>query len=141
MLWTLFVSINWSLWIPIGISVIVAGTGLYLAIDNRNLRKAQADNEESSATATLTKSALSLVAPMQKQITALEKVSQDQGTRLTMYAQRITDLEHGIDMRDLELEGLRAGLVVLTNQLRRLEIVPEYTPPTKVKTGPLGKKD
>jgi hypothetical protein len=125
-------------WATILISLIIAVTGLYLAIANRRVRLSQVDRDESSASAAITKSALSLVAPMQTKITALETQLTEQSSRLTNQSQRISDLEHGISIRDAELEGLRAGIVVLTSQLKRLNIIPEYNPPPH--TGPLAQK-
>ncbi len=116
----------------------VAVTGLYLAVDNRRLRSAEANRDDSVATAAITKSALLLVGPLQKKIGELESRASNQDTQLAAQASRITDLEGGIRLRDIEVEGLRAGIIVLTSQLKRLNIVPEYTTPPKIKTGPLG---
>ncbi len=138
--WSELLTINWGQWLPIAISCVIALTGLYLALDNRRLRKARATLDESAASETIAKSALLLVVPMQKKITELEHQTADQETRLTNQSARLAEMERGINSRDLELEGLRAGLVVLTNQLRRMEIIPEYTPPIKVIVSPLEKK-
>ncbi len=138
--WSGVLAINWGQWIPIGISFLVAMTGLYLALDNRRLRGAQVERDESTASAAITRSALSLVGPMQSKIATLEGQVSDLTTRLTINSQRTTDLEHGIQIRDAELEGLRAGVVVLTSQLKRLSIVPEYNPPPQTTVDLLAQK-
>ncbi len=127
--WSALLAINWGQWIPIGVSLLVAITGLYLAFDNRRLRQAEAERDESTASGLITKAALALVRPMQDKISELERTVLDQGSRLTAQSIRMATLEQGISTRDLELEGLRAGMTVLTNQMRRLGIVPEYQPP------------
>lgn len=100
---------------------------------NQGQNKAAVSLADATASETITKTSLSLIEPLQAKIVELERDLLEMTRTSALQAQRIADLERNESMRDAEMRGLRAGVGVLTAQLERLFIVPEYTPPTIAK--------
>ena len=95
---------------------------------NQGQNKAAVSLADATASETITKTSLSLIEPLQAKIVELERDLLEMTRTGALQAQRIADLELKDSKRESELKGLRAGVGVLTAQLERLLVIPEYTP-------------
>ena len=106
----------------------VAGLGLgYLVM--RRVNDTQADRNTSAASGEVAEAARNLLQPLNDQIDKLSKQMSRMTDDMMASNKRVAQLTEDVRMRDAELEGLRAGVVVLINQLREAGIEPRYQPP------------
>lgn len=110
-------------------SGVISLVGLLVSfVINWRLHRSQIASEEANAGKTISDSALGLIKPLQQRTLELETQVVQLNEQSTFQATRITELETERIKIQAELVGLRAGVVVLTSQLIRLGLAPEYVP-------------
>jgi hypothetical protein len=108
-----------------GIAVIAA---IISFLVNRRMGQSQIADVDATASQRIAASSLTLIRPLQERIDELEKLRAVDRTVMTSQSTRLSELEKRNVSQTAELDGLRAGVIVLTSQLKRLGIAPEYSP-------------
>lgn len=115
----------------------LTGTALTL-LANRRRTAADTSSLEATASQANASATLALIPALERRIKELEKGMAKATQDLTLANEKIVALVSEGQVRDNELEGLRAGVAVLVAQLREQNMTPRYTPPPrKPGTGPL----
>ena len=115
---------------------------------NRRRNDAEAQKFDADAAKKIVDSARDLLPMLTKRIDDLQETVTQMSVSLTQAKndldvanEQIKLMSREAEAQNVLIEGLRAGLTVLVNQLREAKLEPRYTPPTKKPgTGPLGAK-